>query len=273
MKSAEAKRRLAPSRKPVRLAAELERLVTAYGMAAAAGVSLAALVGSAEAEIVYTPANTPIAGSVTLDLNHDGLADFLLVATHQFLSEGATSGWLSVRCAPENGNQGPCVYPTNQVWGRAGFAYPLAAGFSVRSDKSFFHQRPGSSGSRRGFMAGIFYGLYDVGTTTGGQWLTAKNRYLGLQFVIEEQVHYGWARLTVEPSNNGSGEINATLTGYAYETIAGKPIITGKTSGPDVITLPPAKVESVTLGQLARGASQIPAWRKNTRIKPNDNSQ
>jgi hypothetical protein len=34
-------------------------------------------------------------------------------------------------------------------------------------------------------------------TSTAGQWLDTKNRYLGLQFVIKGQVHYGWARLTV----------------------------------------------------------------------------
>jgi hypothetical protein len=47
------------------------------------------------------------------------------------------------------------------------------------------------------------------------------------------------------------GQIAATLTGYAYETIPNKPIITGETKGPDVITLDPA-----TLGHLAVGASQ-----------------
>ena len=50
--------------------------------------------------------------------------------------------------------------------------------------------------------------------------------------------------------------ILAILTGYAYETEPNTPIITGKIKGPDVITLDPA-----TLGHLAGGASQIPAWR------------
>jgi hypothetical protein len=38
------------------------------------------------------------------------------------------------------------------------------------------------------------------------------------------------------------GQIAATRTGYAYETIPNKPIITGKTKGPDVITLDPARL-------------------------------
>jgi len=86
------------------------------------------------------------------------------------------------------------------------------------------------------------------------------------------QVHYGWARLSVTPTENERAEITAVLTGYAYETIPNKPIVTGKTKGPDVTTLPPAKLESATLGQLARGASQIPPWRRlNAQTKANGN--
>jgi uncharacterized repeat protein (TIGR03803 family) len=56
-------------------------------------------------------------------------------------------------------------------------------------------------------------------------------------------------------SNTGCGMV-FKLTGYAYETIANKSIIAGKTKGPDVVTVQPA-----SLGHLARGASAIPAWR------------
>jgi len=52
--------------------------------------------------------------------------------------------------------------------------------------------------------------------------------------------------------------VSATLTGYAYETIPGKAIITGKTHGPDVITL-----QDASLGHLARGASGLSAWRQS----------
>jgi hypothetical protein len=38
--------------------------------------------------------------------------------------------------------------------------------------------------------------------------------------------HYGWTRLSVQA---GNVYINATLTGYSYETIAGKSIKAGQT--------------------------------------------
>src|SRR6202044_3187819 len=93
------------------------------------------------------------------------------------------------------------------------------------------------------------------GSSNYGQWSYTRHRYLGLKFIVSGQVHYGWARVAVTLDQNK--EIVATLTGYAYETIPNKPIIAGKTKGPDVITWEPA-----TLGRLAQGASGISAWRE-----------
>ncbi|HSY31178.1 MAG TPA: hypothetical protein VLA42_04245, partial [Verrucomicrobiae bacterium] len=133
----------------------------------------------------------------------------------------------------------------------------LPAGFKVRANKSYFQAAKYPFQANMG-VSGNHPGCYSYPCTfTAGQWLDTKNRYLGLQFVINGQVHYGWARLTVTvPRPTISRGIYAVLTGYAYETEPNKPIITGKTKGPDVITLDPA-----TLGHLAAGASQIPAWR------------
>jgi hypothetical protein len=93
--------------------------------------------------------------------------------------------------------------------------------------------------------------------TWSGPWVNhgkgVKHRYLGLKFNIKGRFHFGWARLTVGTTQFS---FTATLTGYAYETVPNKPIITGKTKGPDVTTVEPA-----SLGHLAAGASAIPAWR------------
>jgi len=72
-----------------------------------------------------------------------------------------------------------------------------------------------------------------------------KNGYLGLKFVLDGKVHYGWARVSLTVKNNWFD--TETLTGYAFETIPNKPIIIGKTHGPDVIVRP------ATLGDLAAG--------------------
>jgi hypothetical protein len=246
------------------LAPEVERSLAAYACAAAAaGVSVAAMAAPADAKIIYTPTHTTIGlhQSVPLDLNHDGHADFSVAYALY-----ASAGPLYLRCASLRSSG--CALPSNQVWGQGGasvrFASALPAGFKVRANKAYFQQGRGNRNSAS--LAGVSFGRYGSTSQSGGQWLSTKNRYLGLRFVINGQLHYGWARLTVGWAL-GQG-INAVLTGYAYETIPNKTIITGKTKGPDVITLPPATLEPVTLGHLAGGASQIPAWRREKRPAP-----
>ena len=75
-----------------------------------------------------------------------------------------------------------------------------------------------------------------------------KHRYLGLKFYVNGKAHYGWARLTTDLDEKNF----AVMTGYAYETIPNKPIITGKTHGGN----------EATLGRLAQGASGVSNRRK-----------
>jgi hypothetical protein len=257
--------------RPVRLATGLEKSLSAYASAAtAAGVSLLALTPAASAKIVYTPADTPIPANnhIALDLNHDGVADFSIRNFRSVYRLGLNVGCATrstLEISPPKG--GTCNYQTNQIWGRGVFPGPmfptaLPAGFKVGAKKSYFQPGPYTGEEMIGLWVGsrtrVSYSSHPYSNHSAGQWLYTKNRYLGLQFVIKGQVHYGWARLSVsltDPSLNEYG-IYAVVTGYAYETIPGKPIITGKTKGTDVITLDPA-----TLGHLAGGASQIPAWR------------
>jgi hypothetical protein len=76
-------------------------------------------------------------------------------------------------------------------------------------------------------------------------------------------MHFAWCFLNVS-INNQQGVV-AVLTGYAYETIANKSLITGKTKGPNVPALLPA-----TLGHLAAGSSAIPGWRRTNSVAAGD---
>jgi len=237
----------ATGRSAARLADGLEKSVSAYAVAAsAAGVSLLALSAPAHARIVYTPANVTIAingGCIPVDLNHDGIADFCFSNSQTGFADSHP------QCLRVQANGS-----ANEVWGRGNwqsfrpgvFASALRAGFKVRSNKSYFQK-----GTSDFWLMG-FFGVASSSTASYGQWWFTQHRYLGLKFVINGDIHYGWARLDV-PSPGSA----ATLTGYAYETIPNKPIITDKTKGPDVITLEPA-----SLGRLAQGASGISAWRE-----------
>jgi len=79
-----------------------------------------------------------------------------------------------------------------------------------------------------------------------------------LKFLINGEVHYGWARLSISYNI-------MQLTGYAYETVANEAIVAGQTSGPDKAssTDPGSPASSATLGWLAQGAAGLVAWRRS----------
>jgi len=237
----------APKRVPVTLGTKLDKNLLAYTMAAgAAGIGMLASAAPAEAKIVYTQANIPItvdAGYIYLDLNNDGIADF------QFYNVLDTPG---ARRHLEGTVQaslfaGP-AQAGNGIWAQKDKAGSYAYAAAVGSNKHVGPKRPFKDQSL--FMAG-YAGNYTNPGGGGGPWSKVNSAYLALQFVIKGQTHYGWARIQMGGSNPG---INATVVGYAYETVANKPLITGHTKRSDVIASKPA-THVRSLGTLALGAA------------------
>jgi hypothetical protein len=223
---------------------DFDHRLSAYALAAsAAGVGMLALAQLAEGKIIYTKAHKQIGPNSTLhlDLNHDRIADFDLKDTFSTWSY-SSAGLLSA--VPHR--------PKNAIWGhtvqRTAYASALSANVKVGPKGQFL---AGAGGMASEYFnggrdhAGFLYG--------NGPWANVTNRYLGLKFVIKGKTHFGWARLNVSLSS-GSSQVTAVLTGYAYETVANRPILTGKKSGPDgQDNATPAVDPSATLGRLARG--------------------
>jgi hypothetical protein len=212
-----------------------------YSLAAAAGVGLFAYAQPAAAKVVYTATNTDIipgSGDVPLDLNGDGIADFTFTV---FTADHTQLLLIDLDVA---GNE---VRPPFGITGPDAGALPAGALIG--------HSQKFTSATTYGgvFMAAAFA----YGTSTGfwGPWHNANGRYLGLKFLIQGQVHYGWARLSVANWDKPGGK--AVLTGYAYETMANKTIVAGD-QGPGSN----AQANEPTLGLLARGASGLTAWRR-----------
>jgi len=214
------------------LCSSLERRLNAYALAAsAAGVSLLALTQSAEAKVIYTPVH------IHLDVNQDGSPDFTFT--------NAFRGWSSSYwdwLVEDAGNANAVV----------GDASVLRRGAVIGSRDSFGQSTQVMLHARRWCYRTSGGGGNCSNTATSGNW-DRKDGYLGLKFVVNGEVHYGWLRLKVGWNRR---EIHALLQGYAYETIPNKPIIAGKTHGKDVVTL-----EDPSLGHLARGASALAAGR------------
>jgi hypothetical protein len=241
------------SKSPFKLHESLNKQLSMYSVAAgAAGVGILALAQPAEARIVYTPANVKIVpnkGLTFFDLNHDGIPDFGLsnIYTH---SSYQASGFLKVVQAQA----------ANEVWDvtSKGFLCAAAVPKNTRiGPKGHFRKDP---------TTGLAMAFSNMEGTYFGPWRKVKQDYLGLKFVIKGKTHFGWARLK---GNFNSFPYAATLTGYAYETIPNKPIITGKTKGLDDISVevPDAALTiptpgPATLGILALGSPGVSIWRR-----------
>jgi len=220
-------------RKTARISDSLHRQLNMYALAAgAAGAGALVSAQPAEAKVVYTPADVKIvlnAGLIKFDLNHDGVQDFGLSNKYWTTS----SKWFTtLRVKP--------LKSANEISGKArrgegSFAYALAKGDKIGPQAEFHPDYP-----LGGTMAAS-----DIDGYRSGYWRNAT-AYLGLKFVVHGKVHFGWARVKVTPGTRNG--YNATLTGYAYETIPNKPIIAGATKGSEE----PAE----SLGELAAGAAK-----------------
>jgi hypothetical protein len=238
----------AQPRKTFKISDSLDQQLNTYALvASAAGVSVLALTGASEAKVIYTETHqvTHTGFPLSIDLNHDGIKDFLLLTMFYVGTSGLeiglnASGYRNMNNAVAGGR-----------FSRSGYffsaASALPAGAKIGPERKFPVVRP--------FMAEEHFGKDARSSQYSdlGLWVDKgkglANRYLGLKFVIQGKVHYGWARLSVTVAHERQfDDVSGTLTGYAYETVPNKPIITGQTKGPDVITL-----KSGTLGSLARG--------------------
>jgi hypothetical protein len=269
------KRSSGPRKTASNLSESVHQQLSVYAVAAVvAVVSVLALTQPSEAKIVYTPANVVlscpharrdanIVGIVggcnqqyNLDLNHDGVTDFT-IAVHTEDS-GICNIGASADELPASGNG---------AIGSGGYAAALMQGAPIGHSQQF-------QGSRR-TMA--FDGVEpDCREIHGGPWFNVTDGYLGLSFRRNGRTHYGWARLNVYVSAK-EGFSQATLTGYAYETIAGKSIIAGQTKGaaddstnddfgPGASLTSPVPDKPASLGMLALGAQGVPIWRRKESV-------
>jgi len=223
------------------LSAALDKKLLAYAVAiSAAGVGTLATPPSAEGKIVYTPVNENLVfGRTTLDLNNDGNPDFL------FESRGL-GHIFSMLVHPRSSNA-VVVY--------GGWANPLPAGATVVAGQ-------GDKFQHRIVAMEIVAAALSSGTNYIGPWVNAQNMYLGLAIQLKGKIHFGWARISMPEGANW------TITGYAYETVPGKAIVTGATSDKAELSeaFRPADLSALkgnpSLGFLARGAAALDVWRR-----------
>jgi len=242
----------------------LNRQIGQYSLAAAlAGVSLLALSEPAVGEVVVTKKTVPIPistdglrNAVKISLANNGIDNFSFVLSSAPVREPRA---LTALSAGSNGSD-------NQILVGGAFygkALALRRGDKISSDPA----------------SGVFsfMPLIEATDTSGGSFYTRgywggnlENRYLGVRFKTDGQFHYGWIRLTVTSNVHlEKPTLAATITGWAYETVANKPIKAGTAATAASVEKPIARVQELhnqeagpSLGMLAAGAEGIPIWRR-----------
>lgn len=81
-------------------------------------------------------------------------------------------------------------------------------------------------------------GLRDVDGQVigGGYWAYVDRGFMGLEFMIGDETHYGWARISVFTPGLGDNAF-ALVHDWAYETVPGQSIIAGVVPEPSTIAL------------------------------------
>ena len=212
----------------------LTKRLLAYATMAGAGA--AACTSPAQAEVVYTPTHRNIDMDYHLDLNNDGIGDFHI---HSYY----LSGFASLNVIPMvSGNKIAAAHHECGFLGQSTAAAPLPLGAVIGPNSPFqtnaqcmVHENESSAPT--------------------GPWLGVQDHYLGLEFLINGQKHFGWARISVQPIE--CFPCIGRIFGYAYETIPNKPIIAGDEGAQNN-----ASAQSTILGALALGASGLNLWRR-----------
>ena len=238
----------------------LEKRLLSYAVAAtAAGVGTMACSLPAEAKVVYTSTFVQIVpnAKVNLDLNGDGIVDFQFSNRNYGGTSSSSILKAKLKVLPQN--------QSNAVWGVATSASALGSGVVVGSNGQFQQGHE--------FMAhALFRCSYsECFYASSGQWKQATRLYLGFQFSIQGQTHYGWARVSVAATDQG---VYAAVTGYAYETVPNMSIVTGQTKGAArkkkgaaPLSFRPSTSVPATLGLLARGAVGLDIWRRRDAVR------
>jgi hypothetical protein len=245
----------------------LNRRLGLYSLAAAtAGVGILALAAPAEGEVVVTTKTVRIPLS---SLGVDGVGI-------SFANNGVDDVKLVLSSFSIFGNNGNSLKAVNAADGRGilghfdfeRFGSALLPGAKIGPSANFVSATCGGSYfecyNHAVNLAATHTSTFGTRNVSGPWRGSPKNGYLGVRFLINGETHYGWVRLMV--STQSTRRTMATVTAYAYETIANKPIVAGTAERPAAEVQLPENIQNQagpSLGMLAAGADGLPVWRRD----------
>lgn len=197
------------------LSDKLKRNPLVFLAAVLVGIGIMAFPGQAHARVIFTPAHVVIGNggvdSYSFDMDGDGFNDYTIrqfIFTFQCDAQGDRATFWLIQTLD---------FPETSVAGTDTSAAALSSGVRVDASLTF------GVGGGVSTMASYWKGSQCEDET--GNWDNVANHFLGLRFQIGGETHYGWARLSVQHVPNSG--FTATLTGWAYQTVANRGLVTG----------------------------------------------
>lgn len=190
---------------------------------AVGGLFLTALSCHAQGTVVYRDlgsfwllGNANVINQYNLDFNEDGQGDFIIEAGEAFQPIGI--GDNKIYSYPEApGELGALVAPLSFGQSIGSTLPPGAVWFD-----SYVHPR-----SPNQDITAYFHYVLDL--RAGGLWLDGTMAYMGAEFDIDGQKHYGWLHIEIpDPLRGNSGIIHD----MAYNTVPGEMILAGQVPEP-----------------------------------------
>ncbi len=179
-------------------------------------------------KIIYTDVKPDSAiGSYNLDLNNDGITDFVfsisnkqIVCDPNPMSGNSLLFFNILSLTPSNGNNEIITDGTSTLALDSSSAIISDSLWTTASQTLIDWSSPGT-GRCSTFPA-------------GGHWLNVSDKYLGLKFIKNNNTYYGWARLTSSSKFATSPAphlvmVQLILKDYAYNSIPNQTILAGQT--------------------------------------------
>ena len=208
--------------------------------------AMSGIMVNAQEEIVYT--NIPdYSGNpdpfYIIDFNNDGINDFAVFNSYTSYYNSFYNALYGYVFGSNKllGNVNSFIY-SNPVYSigpyNVGFIYPFAldSGAIISGGQNTWLNQ------YYDFDIGINFLNYD--NCYFGEWCDVQDKFIGVQFKIGANTHYGWARLDV-----GTSGLSWTIKDYAYNMTPNAPILAGQTTSLSIDDNVFSKIKVVALNK------------------------
>ncbi len=208
--------------------------LTAYSAMAGAFVALST---DANATVVYTDitdVDMVLGDGLPIDLDDNGVIDFLIIDQS---NTGGNWTWVQMYGYTASGYGNDNNKALGYFGGILSYASALGSGDAINSDGSFIANVGGNEAVLVSVYSGVNY----------GQFIGANDKYVGVQFDIDGDIHYGWIRVDCDVTPT-----TATIKDWAYEDAVEATIDAGQKDGGiiAIITLNESQVSAYSFGNI-----------------------